>query len=196
MQIHFNKIMRKKYLHLILIIIISTIAGQYLGEKINFSTSTLYWTASTIAQAFGALIALTWAVAMYHSGIMKERFMNLQVRANAEMNKLADMDRRDTPEFKVWFDVFRESQDDKKKSKDYLYYHMGNVTTVTLTLIIISIAVLGFTHHFEMLYQEDFLYANRSVASLFILLLLLSSYCLFLILRRMVQALVDYQASF
>jgi len=196
MQIHLNGIIRSKYLHIILFMIISTIAGQYFGEIINFSASSLYWTASTIAQAFGALIALTWAVVIYHSGIMRERFMNLHFLANAKMNELTEINKRDTPEFKVWFDIFRESNEDKKKSKDYLFTQIANVTNVTLVLIIISIVVLGLTHHYEMLYQEDFLYANRSVAGIFIFLLLLSSYCLYLIIIGMVRALLEYQASF
>ena len=196
MQIYFNRIIKSIYLHLILIIIISTIAGHFYGENFNFDASTLYWAASTIAQTFGALLALTWAISMYHSKLVKENFMNLQTLANKKMNELAEMKKRNTPEFKAWFEISLESEKDKKENKEYLYTTFGKVTNITLVLIIMSIAILGLTHNFEMLYEKDFLYANRSIAGCFIFLFLFSGYCLVLIMNRMAHALSVYLHTF
>jgi len=141
-----NKIIYSWITHYLIIFFITLIGAIVVSPLVVYNPDILYWLASTIAQGFGALIAIVWGIGLYQKKGITERYTRLIQAANANLNALADVeDLPKTREMKnVWYGLLRDTQNEKKENEGKFYSQFGAALQSFALLIGSSLLIILF----------------------------------------------------
>ena len=186
-----EKIINSWFAHHIIIILISISIGISLSQKVIFSSNTLFWTASAIVQAFGALIAIILAVGINQiQKIMTLR--NEQIKGiNLYFNTISGLKDKTPEAYKVGINGYNKIKMETEVKLDEVFKTLGGSIQSIALLIGTGIAILICSEPFEQLSKTSPQSGSSVMITSLSFLLIESFYCIQLLINRMRDTLLS-----
>jgi len=169
---------KKSLMYLAGFLFFTGLIGFSLHHIITFNQETLLWTATTIIQAFGAMIAIIIAIILYKlpsvENLFEEIFKTSLGIAEGEDSKVVDVDK-----------ALKKVKDASKKSISPLQKMVGPPIISIALLIIVAFLILFFTKStLKFSFQFDI---NILIAVAMTFLVLYSIFCIALLTTKILE---------
>lgn len=161
------KILKRWFRDYFIIVLVTMIASLFLNHYVEFSEDTLLWMTSTIAQAFGALIAIVIAIGLFE----KQRTMSALGKLLEKNFDKKEKVIRLTDDEREYFDTLSKAQ---KSLWSRLYYPIQSIAV----LIAVSLVVMMFI-------KSSFVWNNYVKTFFFIFLVLFAIYTLEVLINEL-----------
>lgn len=133
-------IVKKTITTIIIIVFFSGLFGYIFGFIFEFNMETLYWMTSTIAQLFGAFIAIFLALGFH----MIQKIQNNYAQGMEAVNRMGDL-QKNVDMQKQMIETYRETQENAQKNIDKLKNDIFQAVITIVFLILYSLIILTFT---------------------------------------------------
>jgi len=183
---NWHRIIHSWITHYAIIYIITLIVAIIIGPLFVYNSDILYWLASTIAQGFGALIAIVWAIGLYQKKGIRERYDSLIKSANTNLNALSEAkESSNIREMKnVWYNLLRDTQNEKKENESKFYSQFGATLQSFALLIGSSLLIIIFNPIIKEGNANYPQIASITMIWMGLILVIHSFYCLQLLINR------------
>lgn len=172
--------------HLGVIFFTSIVIGFFLGQKVPFSSETLYWMTSTIVQAFGALIAIILVIGIRHYEVIDKNYLQSIKGLNVYFKTI---EKGNLEAWRIGLEKWNEIQEERVESKQNIISKLGGTIQSVVFLIGWALIMLMFTNYLEVLSITHADYVNSLYAMASTFLVITSFYCLQSLIFRIASVL-------